>query len=61
MCAARRVEDTPMPFAYISHLRSFLLLWLCVLPVVFMNDFGYYSILVCAVVAYALLGMEAIR
>ena len=49
-----------MPFAYITHLRTFLVLWLGTCPFVFVNSLAYGSIVVCVILAYALLGMEAI-
>jgi len=55
-----RIMHTPMPFAYITHLRSFLVIWLSVLPFIFMINLKYYTIGVCFVIAYALLGMEAL-
>ncbi len=41
--------------------RCFLFVWISVLPYVFMFYMGYFSIIVCLVIAAALLGMEAIR
>ncbi|GAX79034.1 hypothetical protein CEUSTIGMA_g6474.t1 [Chlamydomonas eustigma] len=55
-----RVASTPMPFAYICHLRTFLLVWLCVLPFVFIYQFGWGTLIVCFFIGFGLLGMEAI-
>lgn len=60
MGAVRRIMGTPMPFAYLSHLRTFLLIWIGVLPFVFMYYMEWLAIVVCIVIAYSLLGMEAI-
>ena len=43
-----------MPFAYIVHLRSFIVLWLAGLPFAFVPQLGYWAILVCTVVGYGL-------
>ena len=40
--------------------RTFLVLWLGTCPFVFINTLGYATIAVCVVLAYSLLGMEAI-
>jgi len=55
-----RIMHTPMPLAYITHLRSFLFIWLGCLPFIFMPTLHYITIAACIVIAYALLGMEAL-
>jgi putative membrane protein len=55
-----RIVGTPMPFAYLVHLRSFVVLWLAALPFAFLPTIGPWSVLICAVVAYQLLGFEDI-
>ncbi len=37
-----RILQTPMPFAYISHLRSFLILWLILMPWIFVASYLYW-------------------
>jgi putative membrane protein len=49
-----------MPFAYIVHLRSFLVIWLMALPFTMVQYLGWAAIGACALVAYSLLGLETI-
>jgi putative membrane protein len=60
LSAMSRIASTPMPFAYIVHLRSFLILWLIGLPFAFVQTLKYWTILVCFVIGYQLLGTETI-
>jgi ion channel-forming bestrophin family protein len=53
-----RILRTPMPFAYLVHLRSFLMLWLAFLPWVFVASYGWYTILLCGIISYGILGVE---
>ncbi len=53
-----RILRTPMPFAYLVHLRSFLMLWLAFLPWVFVGSYGWYTALLCGVISYGILGVE---
>ncbi|KAK9902842.1 hypothetical protein WJX75_008328 [Coccomyxa subellipsoidea] len=55
-----RIFTTPMPFAYIVHLRSFMVLWLMGLPFAFVVSLSWWNLIVCAVVGYELLGFEEI-
>lgn len=42
-----RIASTPMPFAYLAHLRTFLVLWLSILPLLFVYALGYWAIAIC--------------
>lgn len=53
-----RVLNTPMPFAYVSHLRAFLIIWLLLLPWIFAPGYGYYALILCFFVCYGVLGIE---
>ncbi|BDA51165.1 UPF0187 protein YneE [Coccomyxa sp. Obi] len=55
-----RIFTTPMPFAYIVHLRSFMVLWLLGLPFAFVVSLSWWNLIVCVVVGYELLGFEEI-
>lgn len=58
--AMMRINSTPMPYAYIVHLRAFMIVWLMVLPLIFIPDLGYFAIMLSSAIAIALIGMEAI-
>lgn len=55
-----RLKHTPIPLAYVIHLRSFLVLWLGALPFIFAPEMHWWAIGVCIVVGYQLLGFEEI-
>ncbi|KAK9803672.1 hypothetical protein WJX72_010504 [[Myrmecia] bisecta] len=55
-----RIFQTSIPLAYIVHLRAFLVLWLGLLPFIFVSSMRHWAILVCAVIGYELLGFEDI-
>jgi len=54
-----RINGTPLPFAYVAHLRQFLLLYLLGMPWALQTSYGWGSVLVVAIVAFAMLGIEA--
>lgn len=58
--AMERIVRTRMPFAYIVHLRSFLVLWLLALPFTMVIYLQWGGIVACALIAYSLLGLETI-
>ena len=58
--SCNRLKNTPIPLAYVIHLRSFLVLWLAVLPFVFAPEMHWFAIGVCMVIGYQLLGFEEI-
>lgn len=55
-CACVNVYTTPIPFAYISHLRTFLVLWLACVPWVYVAHYGYITIVLVAVIGYGIIG-----
>ncbi|KAL7569193.1 hypothetical protein ACA910_016753 [Epithemia clementina (nom. ined.)] len=54
-----RIKGTPLPLVYVTHLRSFILINLFLLPWVWGASLGWYTVPIVAVVAFALLGIEA--
>ncbi len=58
--ACERILKTPMPFAYVMHLRRFLAVWCLTLPFVLVHPLGWAQVPAIAVIAYALLGIEEI-
>lgn len=58
--ACERIRKTPLPFAYVVHLRRALVLYCVSLPFALLPAFGYGTILATGVVAYILLGIEEI-
>lgn len=58
--ACERIHGTPLPFAYMVHLRRVILLYCYSLPLALVKDFGWWTIPGTLFVAYALLGIEEI-
>ena len=55
-----RIHKTPLPFAYMVHLRRVLLLYLFTLPFALYRDFGLITIFATGCVAFIFLGIEEI-
>lgn len=55
-----RIVRTPLPFAYMLHLRRTLILFLATLPFALVESFGWSTILVVLMITYTFLGIEEI-
>jgi putative membrane protein len=58
--ACERIVKTPLPFAYVVHLRRALILYCFTLPLALVSMFGWATILVTLLIAYVLFGIEEI-
>jgi putative membrane protein len=58
--SCERIHRTPLPFAYMVHLRRALLLYCYTLPLALVSDFGWWTIPCTLLVAYVLFGIEEI-
>ena len=58
--ACERIKRTPLPFAYVVHLRRALAIYCGTLPMALVHYFGWLTVPVAFVVAYILLGIEEI-
>ena len=58
--ACERIRNTPMPFAYMVHLRRALILYCFTLPFALLDRFGWWTIPAVLLVAYILYGIEEI-
>jgi putative membrane protein len=55
-----RIVRTPLPFAYMLHLRRTVILFLLTLPFGLVETFGWWTVLVVVMIAYTFLGIEEI-
>ncbi len=55
-----RIRRTPLPFAYMVHLRRALILYCFTLPFALVGDFGWMTVLDTLGVAYIFFGIEEI-
>lgn len=58
--ACDRIHRTPLPFAYVVHLRRALVIYCITLPPALLDGFGWATISVSVLVAFVLLGIEEI-
>jgi putative membrane protein len=55
-----RIHKTPLPFAYVVHLRRAVVLYCLTLPFCLVQPMGWWSILATVFIAYVMLGIEEI-
>ncbi len=55
-----RIKKTPLPFAYMVHIRRALILYCATLPFALVNDFGTGAVVGTFLVAYIFFGIEEI-
>jgi len=55
-----RIRKTPLPFAYVVHLRRALVIYCFTLPFAIVDSFGWLTVLDVLLVAYTFFGIEEI-
>lgn len=58
--ACERIHKTPIPFAYVVHLRRGLVIYCATLPLALVGTLGWWNLLVVYLVSYILFGIEEI-
>jgi len=58
MGALERIQATPLPLVYVTHLRTFLIFFLLGIPYAWQATLGYGTIPLVVTMAYAMLGLE---
>ena len=58
--ACERIRNTPLPFAYVVHLRRALIAFCFTLPFALVKEFGWGTIFATLLIAYTLYGIEEI-
>lgn len=58
--ACERIHKTPVPFAYVVHLRRALVIYCATLPLALIGTFGWWNLLIVYLVSYILFGIEEI-
>lgn len=53
-----KIRSTPLPIAYVSHLRTFLFIYCLLLPYVWVKDWGWATLPLVGFTAFALFGIE---
>jgi putative membrane protein len=60
MGSCERILLTPLPFAYVAHLRWALIVYAATLPLALVEGFGWWSLLAVFLIAWVLFGIEEI-
>jgi putative membrane protein len=55
-----RIRNTPLPIAYVLHLKRFLTLFCLTISLPLVAGMGWWSVLVTAMISYSLIGIEEI-
>jgi Predicted membrane protein len=55
-----RIHRTPLPFAYVVHLRRSLMIYCATLPFALLEPFGWYTLIDTLLVGYIFFGIEEI-
>ena len=58
--ACERIKNTPIPYSYSMFIKKFLFIYCITLPMTFIGEFGYWSILLVVVAFYFLMSVELI-
>jgi ion channel-forming bestrophin family protein len=58
--ACERIQNTPIPYAYSLFLKKVIFLYIFTMPIGFVVEFGYWSIVIIPLVFYAFAGIEII-
>ncbi len=58
--ACERILNTPIPYSYSMFMKKFVFFYLITLPFAFMDEFGYWTVLLVLFVTYILMGTELI-
>jgi len=58
--ACERIKNTPIPYSYSMFIKKFLFIYCITLPMAFIGEFGYWSILLVTVAFYFLMSVELI-
>jgi ion channel-forming bestrophin family protein len=60
LIACQRILTTPMPLAYAIHLKQLLLLYCLLIPFQFVQEMGFWTGPIVALISFTLFGIEAI-
>jgi putative membrane protein len=60
MGACERIKNTPIPFSYTLFIKKFIFIYILTLPLGFIPDFGYWSVLISGFVFYVFVSIELI-
>jgi ion channel-forming bestrophin family protein len=55
-----RIHKTPLPFAYVVHLRRALVMYCATLPLALLSSFGWWTLPITFAITYVMLGIEEI-
>ncbi|WP_339812568.1 bestrophin family ion channel [uncultured Imperialibacter sp.] len=60
MGACERIKTTPIPYSYSMYIKKFLFIYTMTLPLAFVVEFGYWTVILVALIFYILVSIELI-
>lgn len=60
MGACERIKTTPIPYSYSMYIKKFLFIYTMTLPLAFVVEFGYWTVVLVALIFYILVSIELI-
>ncbi|MVM31755.1 hypothetical protein GO755_17035 [Spirosoma sp. HMF4905] len=58
--SCERIKKTPIPFSYSFFIKLFITMYILLIPLVLVSNYGYFGIIATTLAAYALIGIEMI-
>ncbi|GAB4049999.1 bestrophin family protein [Spirosoma litoris] len=58
--SCERIKKTPIPFSYSFFIKLFITMYVLLIPLVLVSNYGYFGIIATTLAAYALIGIEMI-
>jgi ion channel-forming bestrophin family protein len=60
MGACERIKTTPIPYSYSMYIKKFLFIYTMTLPLAFVVEFGYWTVVLVVLIFYILVSIELI-
>ncbi|HET7180320.1 MAG TPA: bestrophin family ion channel, partial [Chryseosolibacter sp.] len=60
MGACERIRNTPIPYSYMMYIKKFIFVYIITLPLGFITDSGYFTILIVLLITFVLMSVELI-
>jgi len=60
MGACERIKSTPIPYSYSTYIKKFLFIYTMTLPLAFVGEFQYWTVILVTLIFYILVSIELI-
>jgi putative membrane protein len=58
--ACERIKHTPIPYSYSMYIKKFIFIYVITLPFAFVTTYGYFTLIIVAIITFVLLSIELI-